>query len=71
MIAGIAKCRLLRTSASDDWSLTATSLEDAITADAAQGLLPCFVAATIGTTSTCAVDDIPGLADVCQQHSVW
>ena len=34
----------------------------AIEADVAAGLIPCFVMATIGTTSSCAVDPVAQLA---------
>ncbi len=61
MVAGIAHLRELPTREEDGWSLRAPALEAALAADAAAGLTPCFVVATIGTTATCAVDDVAGI----------
>eukprot|EP00208_Stichococcus_sp_RCC1054_P005457 CAMPEP_0206146194 /NCGR_PEP_ID=MMETSP1473-20131121/29683_1 /ASSEMBLY_ACC=CAM_ASM_001109 /TAXON_ID=1461547 /ORGANISM="Stichococcus sp, Strain RCC1054" /LENGTH=524 /DNA_ID=CAMNT_0053542663 /DNA_START=1063 /DNA_END=2637 /DNA_ORIENTATION=+ len=71
MISGTAHCRTLRTNAAHHWALQADTLEAAIEEDLAAGLIPSFVTATIGTTSTCTVDDIPALAAVCQKHGIW
>ena len=35
------------------------------------GLIPSFVMATVGTTSSCAVDPLQPLSDVSQRHGVW
>ena len=40
-------------------------------ADRAAGLVPCFVAATVGTTSSQAMDPLPEIGRVCQQRDVW
>ena len=34
------------------------------------GLLPAFVMATIGTTSSCAVDPVPGIAECAHRRAV-
>ena len=39
--------------------------------DRAEGLLPCAVVATTGTTSTAAVDPVHAVADVCGDLGVW
>ena len=33
--------------------------------------LPCFVAATVGTTSSLAIDPLPEIGDICNKHNVW
>jgi aromatic-L-amino-acid decarboxylase len=43
----------------------------AIDADRAAGITPVAVVATAGTTLTGAVDDLDGLADVCEERQVW
>jgi aromatic-L-amino-acid/L-tryptophan decarboxylase len=35
------------------------------------GLIPSFVMATVGTTSSCAVDPLQPLSDVSQRHGMW
>jgi aromatic-L-amino-acid decarboxylase len=42
-----------------------------ISADRASGLLPCFVAATVGTTSSHAIDPLPALGPLCRDAGVW
>lgn len=71
MIAGISRCRLLPTTAEDDWALNPATLSAAIEEDLAAGLLPFFLSATIGTTSSCAVDPVRALGEITQQHGLW
>jgi aromatic-L-amino-acid decarboxylase len=42
-----------------------------IAADRAAGLLPCFVAATVGTTSSNAIDPLSAIGAICRQEGVW
>lgn len=45
-------------------------LEAAIRDDLASGLLPCLVVATVGTTSSGAVDPVPAIADVMERTGI-
>ncbi|KAJ2745475.1 hypothetical protein GGI20_002140 [Coemansia sp. BCRC 34301] len=54
-----------------DFSLTKKGLTQAVGKDIARGRIPFFVCATFGTTNTASIDDIPGIADVCEQHRMW
>lgn len=56
-MAGI-KLKKLQTLKEDDYGLKAEALIAAIEEDRANGLLPFLLVATVGTTSTCAVDDV-------------
>lgn len=47
------------------------ALAAAMDADASSGRLPFFVTASVGTTATTAVDDVPALADLCARHGAW
>lgn len=47
------------------------TLEKAIQEDISRGLIPCICIATMGTTGTCAFDDMQGLGLVCNQFKVW
>jgi glutamate/tyrosine decarboxylase-like PLP-dependent enzyme len=67
MIAGLEHVRALPTSAASDFALSASDLAAAADADAAAGLLPFFVGATVGTTSSCAVDPLPEIGAVCAE----
>ncbi|WP_433231970.1 aminotransferase class V-fold PLP-dependent enzyme [Actinomadura formosensis] len=46
-------------------------LDALLTEDTAAGALPVMVCATIGTTSTTAVDPVPTIGEVCRRHGVW
>jgi len=46
-------------------------LARAIDADAANGVRPIAVIATLGTTNTGAIDDLDAIADVCARRGVW
>ncbi|KAL6764535.1 aromatic-aminoacid decarboxylase [Haematococcus lacustris] len=71
MVAGITHVRLLPTSAETHYALQPSVLEASLAADVAAGLTPCFVCATIGTTSSCAVDPVAALAAAAHAHAAW
>lgn len=48
-----------------------SALKQKIKADKMKGYRPLAVAATLGTTSTGACDDLAALAAVCQEEEVW
>ncbi|MEV0329510.1 pyridoxal-dependent decarboxylase [Micromonospora echinospora] len=47
------------------------ALRAAIEADLAAGAVPAIVVATIGTTSTAAVDPLPEIGAICAEYGVW
>ena len=71
MIAGLDHVRVLPTTQGRDFALDPETLAAAMAADVEAGLLPFFVSATIGTTSSCAVDPVPELADVATRSEVY
>ncbi|MEM6928087.1 MAG: pyridoxal-dependent decarboxylase [Myxococcota bacterium] len=70
-IAGFRDDQLVLVDTDDALGMRADALAEAMAADRARGLKPAFVCATVGTTSTTAVDDIPGIGAVTQEHGVW
>jgi len=52
-------------------SVTADSLRAAVAADRAAGVTPLFVLATVGTTSTTAIDPVRALGELCQAEGIW
>ncbi|KAJ1923002.1 hypothetical protein IWQ60_006153 [Tieghemiomyces parasiticus] len=55
----------------DTCVLKAETLRQAVDEDQAQGLVPFFVTATFGTTSTASIDDIPGIVDTARHFGIW
>ncbi|HEY7235658.1 MAG TPA: aminotransferase class V-fold PLP-dependent enzyme [Gemmatimonadaceae bacterium] len=70
-MAGISRENVRVLPADDARRLRASTVEGAIATDRAAGLVPFLVVASAGTTSTGAIDEIPGIADVCARESLW
>jgi aromatic-L-amino-acid decarboxylase len=70
-IAGLGTDNLRLLDVDAAYALRPETLERAIQADLAAGRQPCFVTATVGTTSSTAIDPIAELADVCRRYDVW
>lgn len=56
---------------STNCSLRGKTLYEAIERDRKAGLIPCYVVATLGTTGTCAFDNIEELGKVCNEENLW
>ncbi|XP_042487278.1 tyrosine/DOPA decarboxylase 2-like [Macadamia integrifolia] len=72
-IAGIHSnnFRPIATSRSTAFGLSPDSLRSAILADLEAGLVPFFLCATVGTTSSTAVDPVGPLCDVAKEFGIW
>ncbi len=46
-------------------------LREAVEADIAAGKRPCCIVASIGSTSTTAIDPVPEIADIAERYNVW
>jgi aromatic-L-amino-acid/L-tryptophan decarboxylase len=71
MIAGIGRDHLRLVAVDDSFAMRADALVQAIRQDMEAGLRPFFVCATIGTTSSHAMDPLPQIAAVCQEYGLW
>ncbi|RUS71329.1 hypothetical protein EGW08_020914 [Elysia chlorotica] len=65
----LVNIRLLPTD--DNFSLRGQTLATAIKEDKSKGLIPFFLGATVGTTSTIGVDNLCELGKICEQENVW
>ncbi|WP_233513897.1 pyridoxal-dependent decarboxylase [Micromonospora craterilacus] len=52
-------------------AMSPAALRAAIEADRAAGVVPVMVVATVGTTSTTAVDPLPQIGPICAEHGVF
>ena len=71
MIAGIGRGNLRAIDVDERFAMHPESLADQIGQDRAQGLVPCFVCATVGTTSSNALDPLPEIGRICREEGVW
>lgn len=70
-IAGIGSARLRQIGTDETFAMRSDLLEAAILADKAAGLRPFLVVATIGTTSSTAIDPLQAIGEVCRRHCLW
>ncbi len=71
MIAGIGVDNLRQIEVDESLAMRPDVLAKQVEADRTAGLTPFFVCATIGTTSSNAMDPIPPIGEVCRQHNLW
>ncbi|KAK3792870.1 hypothetical protein RRG08_039804 [Elysia crispata] len=65
----LVNIRLLPTD--ENFSLRGQTLAAAIKEDKNKGFIPFFLGASVGTTSTIAVDNLCELGKICEQENVW
>ena len=70
-IAGISRQWLRKITTNDHGQMDADRLASAMDADAQEGRIPFFVAATVGTTSSGAFDPVPLIAAAARRHGAW
>jgi aromatic-L-amino-acid decarboxylase len=70
-ITGLGAAHLRAIAVDEKFAMKAEELARQIVADKAAGLVPCFVCATVGTTSSNAIDPVPAIAKICGQHGIW
>jgi aromatic-L-amino-acid/L-tryptophan decarboxylase len=66
---GVEQLRLVPVDAR--YAMQVDALERMIESDLEAGAIPACVVATIGTTSSTAVDPVDSIAQVCRKHGVW
>ena len=70
-IAGLGQDHLRLIEVDDQYAMRPDRLAERITRDRAAGLTPCFVSATVGTTSSNAIDPIPQIGAICRAENLW
>jgi aromatic-L-amino-acid/L-tryptophan decarboxylase len=69
--AGLGAANLVKIAVDRDYALDPRDLERCITEDLDAGHRPCCVVATIGTTSSTAIDPLPEIVAIAKQHGLW
>ncbi|MDP6155723.1 MAG: pyridoxal-dependent decarboxylase [Candidatus Thermoplasmatota archaeon] len=70
-IAGYGKDNIRYIPTDKDYAMIPSELERAIIKDKEQGSCPACVVATVGTTSSLAMDPLVGIGKICKEHGVW
>ena len=70
-IAGIGSDQLRLVDVDATHALIPESLRDVMEKDRRAGLIPFYVAATCGTTSSHAMDPIRKIGEICKDHGAW
>tara|TARA_R110002096_G_scaffold124052_9_gene268331 strand:- start:1609 stop:3057 length:1449 start_codon:yes stop_codon:yes gene_type:complete len=70
-IAGLGSCVLRDIPLDSNLRMDAAALERQIKADRGEKLHPWLIAASAGTTDAGAIDPLPAIADIAQDHGAW
>ncbi|NUM43076.1 MAG: aspartate aminotransferase family protein [Anaerolineales bacterium] len=70
-IAGMGRANLRLIPTDENFAMRVDALAARVAEDRAAGLTPCFVTATIGTTSSNALDPIRAIGEFCRAEGLW
>lgn len=71
MVAGIGVENVRLIAVDDRFAMRPDALAKQIAQDREAGLVPFFVSATVGTTSSNALDPLPALGAICRDNHLW
>jgi aromatic-L-amino-acid decarboxylase len=70
-IAGLGTDAIRVVEVDSELAMSPRALAQRLERDVARGFTPVLVCATVGTTSTTAIDPLAQLGPICQQYGVW
>ncbi len=70
-ISGVGSDALRRIETDQRYRIDLRALQDRIQKDRQAGFTPFLVTGTAGTVDTGAIDDLAGIADLCQRENIW
>ncbi len=71
LLAGFGRANVRAIPTDERYAMRADALVDALEADLARGALPCAIVATIGATTTTALDPLEEIAQVAGRYNLW
>ena len=71
MVAGLGSDNLRLIEVDAAYAMKPDALAQQIEADRQAGLIPCFVCATVGTTSSNAMDPVQAIGEICRENGLW
>ena len=70
-IAGLGRTNLRLIEVDENFAMRPEALAQRIAQDRQVGLTPCFVCATVGTTSSNAIDPLKKVGQICRENDLW
>ncbi|NQT79673.1 MAG: aspartate aminotransferase family protein [Candidatus Aminicenantes bacterium] len=70
-IAGYGRENLCYIPTDDSFAMVPSKLEEAVERDKKRGLKPACVVATLGTTSSTAIDPLAAIGKICRSQNIW
>jgi aromatic-L-amino-acid decarboxylase len=70
-VVGIGRDNLRLIDVDESYAMLPDALQRAVEEDLAADRSPFFVAATVGTTSSHAIDPVRPIAEICERHGLW
>jgi aromatic-L-amino-acid decarboxylase len=71
LLAGFGRERVRAIPVDGTFALDALALRQSLARDTAQGLVPCALVATTGTTSSTALDPVDAMAELAGEYGCW
>ncbi len=71
MVAGIGRENVRLIEVDENFAMRPSALGLQIEKDRRAGLLPCFVCASVGTTSSNAIDPVEEIGTICRKENLW
>lgn len=70
-VLGAGMDNLVKIAVDEKMAIIPSALEQAITQDLENGLIPCAVVAAVGTTGTLAIDPVDAIGNICNKYELW
>jgi aromatic-L-amino-acid decarboxylase len=70
-VAGLGRENLRLIDVDESFAMRPDALARAIAQDHRAGKVPCFVCATVGTTSSNAIDPVAEIGRICREEGIW
>lgn len=70
-VAGLGRANLHLIDVDEQCAIRPEALARQIEQDRRAGLMPCFVSATAGTTSSNGFDPLPAIGRICREQKIW
>jgi aromatic-L-amino-acid decarboxylase len=71
LLLGFGRDHIRRIPVDAEFRMQPALLAQAIETDVAQGKTPCCIVASVGSTSTSAIEPVPAIAEIAERHGIW